>query len=107
MMGLIGIPPSSDGIESRRFASTGNDNPRSGPRPRSPAAARWETRPRWSRPCTEPRLSLTESVRSRDVVIEDVIRFLILDLKVKLLSKSWHNVLMESDKKFKEDLNRW
>jgi hypothetical protein len=41
------------------------------------------------------------------VVIEDVIRFLINDLGVKPRSKNWHDLLMESDKKFKEDFNRW
>jgi hypothetical protein len=41
------------------------------------------------------------------VVIEDVLRFLIHDMKVKPQSKNWHSLLMESDKKFKEDFNRW
>ncbi|HEU4734391.1 MAG TPA: hypothetical protein VFT22_41155 [Kofleriaceae bacterium] len=41
------------------------------------------------------------------VVIEDVIRFLIHDLKVPPQSKNWHDLLMESDRKFKEDFNRW
>jgi hypothetical protein len=41
------------------------------------------------------------------VVIEDVIRFLLHDLKVRPQSKNWHELLLESDKKFKEDFNRW
>lgn len=41
------------------------------------------------------------------VVIEDVIRFLIHDLRVKAVDKHWHDLLMASDKKFKEDFNRW
>jgi hypothetical protein len=41
------------------------------------------------------------------VVIEDVIRFLLHDLRVRPQSKNWHELLLESDKKFKEDFNRW
>ena len=41
------------------------------------------------------------------VVIEDVIRFLIHDLRVRAPSKNWHDMLMASDKKFKEEFNRW
>lgn len=41
------------------------------------------------------------------VVVEDVIRFVIHDLKVRPRTKEWHDLLMDSNNKFKMDFNRW
>lgn len=40
------------------------------------------------------------------VVIEDVLRYLFNDLKVKPQSRDWHDLLIESEKKFKRDFNQ-
>jgi hypothetical protein len=41
------------------------------------------------------------------VVIEDVLRSLINDLGVRAQNANWHQILIASEKEFKENFNRW